>query len=298
MHLAPVTASSQIGWIQLLGQLHPQLRDAMFANPQQARRLDDLALAVKTGDRIGSVGRHDAFAARPTGTPDPSGGHQAVLHFEIFSPENLIQRFDPDAALHQQWTLTDTDRNALADNARRNLGRLTPFSTTAMRDRLDDLETDQAAADPRWFDPGEVFQTDAELHDLFSRVITRHVSEWAADWRTVLTRNRRAWGLTTEMINHGVSVADQFQWWNTIVPTGRGFRDHSALKVNRNTKPYYYHPIRLLNWLNGLQRVLDNPMGYAYSTNQAIDVDQDLRVSNPRYGWHWESRFLWTSRVL
>jgi len=305
MHLAPVAASGHVEWLDMLQDKDPRLYQAMLAAPEQAHRLDPLALPVKTGEVIGYVGRHDPFAARPADWPDPTDGHQAVLHFEMFSSDKyllplkpaspaggLLRYFDPDTTMYQHWTISDTDRDALAQNALRKLAALPAFSGAAMTSRLDELEANVNGQDPRSLDSGDVFQRDPELHDLLSRVVTQHVSEWNAQWRSVLVRNRRQWGLTQEMIDHHVRVVQQFQWWGQVVTSQAQFPKRTSLQPS--TKPFFYHPIRLLNWLNGLVRTIDNPIGYAHDTSLPFDPGHDFA----RYNWHWEARFPWTTRVL
>jgi hypothetical protein len=306
MHLAPLSNSTNLPWLAMFRSKDPEgLRD-MFASPQTARRLDPLALPVKTGEVIGHVGWHDPFAGRVAGMSDPIDGHNAVLHFEMFSPEkyllqppapgdrggSLLQFFDPDRNLHEDWTINDTDPNALAENAGRKLSALPAFSGEAMARRIDELEANLDAEDPAAGDPGQVYQADPEMNDLLSRVVTRHVSEWKAEWRSVLTRNQSQWGLTREMIDHHVRVVEQFQWWDQVITSQGHFPKRTSLAPN--TKPYFYHPIRLLNWLNGLARTIVVPLGHAYGSNQAFDPARDF----DRYDWQWQARFPWTTRVL
>jgi len=74
----------------------------------------DHLINVKTGEVIGKVGAYDPFAARPADLkvkhPEIFDARfRCLLHFEMFSGHNLLERLDPDKHVHSFWLIDDTD---------------------------------------------------------------------------------------------------------------------------------------------------------------------------------------------
>jgi N-acetylmuramoyl-L-alanine amidase len=286
MHLRPL--DDTLGWVRALKEKDPKLYDEIQKDRSITasfdRKVDNqgvkkptsvgdvVALPVKTGEIIGYVGSHDPFAALPKrkltlAAPDVfNATNHSVLHFEMFSGYNLIERFDPNTQQFKKWTAKDGDANALAEIAASKLDQI-----EGLKDQFPKLKqqlADMEKKDPHYSDPS-LWSTviDDALFHVLSCVIVNHVSEWNADWKTVLNGWYREWGLTKkqeitaddtrikESVEHHLKVVQAFQFPWTMPRFGWRL---PAIEP----RPYFYHPIRLLNWLNGMTRTLDVSLPY------------------------------------
>lgn len=227
----------------------------------------DLALPVKTGDIIGRCGEHNPFALDHI-----SGGGTLtrMLHFEMFSPENLVERFDPDRNIHNDWTTSDTDHDPIAD-----IGQALP-APNAAGDNVDAaLRTEitdhfGATTTPAQTDWDLTLQFDPAALNTLSKVITKHKSEWFADWGRIPSAMRRKWGVSdAEMATFRRDIVTPMQWLREIngsVSRKSQLAGKVKLVVGSSSLPrlipsepqFFYHPIRLLNWLNGMRREVDD----------------------------------------
>jgi hypothetical protein len=276
MHLKPL--SDDIPWVKRLKEKDVAAYDKAQTDRSKTVTFDDVALPVKTGEIIGYVGTHDPFAALPksqlkVAAPDVfDAKNQAVLHFEMFSGYNLVERLDPDAKAAKAWTIVDADANALAEVAADKLGNVTGLSAfaKALADHTETMET----KDPTYQDPS-LWSTflDEPLLNALSCVIVNHVSEWSADWKAVLNSWYREWGLAKgkekddkkrieKTVDHHLNVIQAFQ-------TGWKMPSFAWRQPAIATYPFFYHPIRLLNWLNGMTRTPD-VAGLRYNTMTGI----------------------------
>jgi hypothetical protein len=286
MHLRPL--DDKLAWVHALSEKDAKLYEQIQKNKSLTacfdRKVDNtgvknptsvgdvVAIPVKTGEIIGYVGTHDPFAALPKKDLTVAARdifdakNQSVLHFEMFSGYNLIERFDPDTQLYKKWTAKDADANALAEIAANKLDQIEGLKDQVpnLRQKLDDMEQ----KDPQYSDPS-LWSTvlDDTLFNALTCVIVNHVSEWNADWKTVLNGWYREWGLTKKQdvaaddtrikksVEHHLKVVQAFQSSWTMP------RFSWRLPAIEQ-RPFFYHPIRLLNWLNGMKRTLDVSLPY------------------------------------
>jgi murein DD-endopeptidase MepM/ murein hydrolase activator NlpD len=286
MHLAKI--EDTLGWVKALKEKDRKLYDEIQKDRSLTacfdRKIDNtaikkptsvgdiVALPVKAGEIIGYVGSHDPFASLPkrqlkvAATDIFYAKNHSVLHFEMFSGYNLIERLDPDTQLFKKWTAKDTDANALADVAASKLDQIPGLKDqfAKLTQQLEDMEKqDSQYADPSLWST----MLDDALLNALSCVIVNHVSEWNADWKSVLNGWHREWGLTKKeektadetriknSVEHHLKVVQAFQFPWTMP------RFSWRLPAVEQ-RPYFYHPIRLLNWLNGMTRTLDVALPY------------------------------------
>lgn len=232
--------------------------------------------------------------------------NRAVLHFEMFSGHNLIERLDPDKQVYKSWTIDDTDDDAFSQVASSKLETLPGLSQIGPA--LDEKTKTMEEGDPNEPSPvaplsavvsafsedlakqiekmnkGDRGNNDPSLWsdllddntlEALSMVIAHHVSEWKADWKKVIDRWYREWGMPKDSklgkeqkatAEHAVKVAAAFaiKWEWPIFKYRQPFL---------NANPYFYHPIRLLNWLNGMERTIDHPdLKYNTLETTAFDI--------------------------
>lgn len=288
MHLGKLDTG--IAWVKRLKEEDSKFFEKIEKKPGEVYDFttgNKVALPVKTGEVIGKVGLHDPFAARPANlkVEHPEifdAKNKAVLHFEMFSGYNLVQRFDTDRDRHKAWTIDDTDADAFAKAAEEHLDKVTGLSSIApgLKDKISKMEElDKRHLDPsRWSD----LLDDATL-DALSKVVAHHISEWGANWKGVIDNWFREWGLVKgkpdkaqkAAAEHAVKVADAFKIKWT----------YPAMKYRRpalDKNPYFYHPIRLLNWLNGLERTPDHDLPFNNTDATAFDISpRKVKVAAP-----------------
>jgi murein DD-endopeptidase MepM/ murein hydrolase activator NlpD len=270
MHLAPLDEG--LSWVKMLKERDPDAWTAIGKDKTKTASFWDVALPVKAGDVIGYVGTHDPFAgmdkkAKVADADVFDDKHHAVLHFEMFSAGNLVKRLE-DAAVGKKWTVDDADENALAEVVAKKLEGVEAMKGAAadlLSSRLDEMDT----KDPRNEDPSQMAGAmQDDLLEPLSCLIGNHVNEWTADWKSVLEGWYREWGLAKgkaqkedskriqKTVAHQLEVIGGFKW-------GRGLTDirNRRLSID-DAHPHYYHPIRFLNWINGLERTPDLVMPY------------------------------------
>jgi hypothetical protein len=277
MHTQPLDES--IGWVKELKKrdlaLYNKVRSSdkpwvftdLEIGPRGGADEINLSLPVKTGEIIGKVGMHDPFPMRRDG----KSALVPVLHFEMFSSIHLLRWFDPDEEAYKLWTLEDKDGDPLMDD-----NRLTPQKLKGMTEevarRLKEAIEKADKEDPDFEKADLVPHHDVELHRVLSSVITQHISEAAADWGKVLnnTKWRDKYKVTRQQVTHHREVVEQFQWMRQLQTAIKG--DNAAEADRKNnlkrligsglnpaTAYFYYHPIRLLHWLNGMVREFQGP---------------------------------------
>jgi hypothetical protein len=272
MHLKPLDDS--IPWVQLLKKKDPATHTVLFAAKDKTHTFRDIALPVKTGDIIGYVGTHDPFAALDKAKAVQNSAiynNTSVLHFEVCSSENLVDRLESKATA-KKWTLKDADENAMAEAATGKLKDVAGHKdhVKLLTDRLAEVEK----LDPQHQDPSRfsgVLQDD--LMEPLSTLITSHASEWSADWKTVLSAWHREMGLAqggkegkkakaaddariAKTVKHHLEMIESFKF-------GAAIRDYRNRALSGSEKfPHAYHPVRFLNWMNGLVRTPDAVLPY------------------------------------
>lgn len=272
MHLKPLDDS--VPWVQLLKKKDPATHTVLFAAKDQTHTFRDIALPVKTGEIIGYVGTHDPFAAvdKAKAVQDSAVyNNTSVLHFEVCSSENLVDRLE-SRAVAKKWTLKDVDENAMAEAAQGKLKDVAGLKdhVKLLTDRLAEVEK----LDPQHLDPSRfsgVLQDD--LLEPLSTLITSHASEWSADWKTVLSAWHREMGLAqggkagkaakaaddariAKTVKHHLAMIDAFKF-------GAAIKDYRNRAMSGGEKfPHFYHPVRFLNWMNGLTRTPDAVLPY------------------------------------
>ncbi len=196
----------------------------------------------------------------------------------MFFRDNLIKRFDPDDKLHQNITISDADRDSIANDIVRKLERSRGFRDESLT-LLETAITDADAADPG-FQDASAWSTALgdDLNNALGQMIVQHRSEWNANWNTVINANYRTWGLSIAERDHFKEVISQFQWWSEVVMTEGGYKS-KVTGLTPGVRPFYAHPIRLLCWLHGLRREMDHEIsgghdaaGFPLSTNIAADL--------------------------
>lgn len=266
MHLGPLSES--VGWVATLKRKDPAAFAAMMKDKAKVVHFKDVSIPVAPGEVLGSVGSFDPFAAmdKKAAVQDAdvySAAHTAVLHFEMFSVTNLVSRLE-SAGVAKAWTITDANDNALAEAVAAKLKGASGLKDAAklLDDRLSDMDT----ADPRNEDPSRMAGAMSDdLLEPLSRIIGAHANEWRADWKSVLSGWYREWGLAKNKIKdddkrikgtveHHLKVIKELQWDRALTD----YRNR-PLAGETETYPCYYHPIRFLNWLNGLERTPDVP---------------------------------------
>jgi hypothetical protein len=202
---------------------------------------------------------------------------KGVLHFEMFSGHNLLERFDPDKALFKKWIAVDTDANAFAEAAHKKLEGVPGLA--GVKAVIDTKQAQMAAADTTASDPTLwANNLDDALLDALSRVVVQHVSEWDADWKAVIDLWFREWSAKKAKLSadnqksadQAVEIAKAFKlaWkWPKLT-----YRKPALATKNDAPAPFYYHPVRLLNWLNGLKRTVDFPLAYHSLTTTPFDI--------------------------
>jgi hypothetical protein len=295
MHTQPLDET--IGWVKTLRDRDPDTfakfsvsdQPWVFTDKENSpiRGNDEihLALPVKTGEIIGRVGEHDPFPMRRDG----QSSLQAVLHFEMFSSDNLVQWFDPDKDAYKPWTIEDKDADPLMEDNRLTPQKLSGLSAE-MEKRLQEQNDKADKDDPDFEQPDLVPHHDKELHRVLSCVIARHRSEAATDWGKVLnnTKWRNKYKVTRQQVSHHREVVEEFQWMRQlqkrITGDNQAEQDRRAnlrrLKrtgLNPASSFYYYHPIRLLHWLNGMKREWQGPkMPQFYAELNPYDLDVNV----------------------
>lgn len=297
MHVSRLTDATP--WVKLLKERDPDRWKKIEAAPEKVYNLSGVALPVRAGEVVGAMGKHNPFAARPATAPAPvnaatysNAANNFVVHFELFSEENLLERFDPDKNLHKKWTLTDADKNILAEDIVNKLGKLDGV-TTADIDDLKAAIKAADAADPTQNDASAWAQhLTPKLNNALSKVVVKHASEWHADWDAVINARYKAWGLDVAGRDHLKKVIAEFKWYKDAFKADSLTTD--SIRTSHTGKlaglpatgaAFHYHPIRLLMWLGSLARTLDHAptggidaSGYPISTNVYADIPTTITV--------------------
>lgn len=283
MHLGKLDET--IPWVKLLKERDPDRWTKIQAAPDKVYNLSGIALPVRAGDQLGVMGKHNPFAARPTTAPAPAkqavydnAKNKYVMHFEIFSETNLLEKFDPDKKLAGSWTITDADKNAAAEDIVKKLDKL-----EGVQDADTKAFNDAAAAADK-ADPG---QQDASawtnnltkgILNTLSKVVAKHASEWNADWDSIINKRFKTWGLDNAGKEHLKKVIAGFKWYKDAYKND-GIHTAKLTGLPATGIVFHYHPVRMLMWLGHLTRTLDHQptggvdsSGYPISTNVYADI--------------------------
>ncbi len=284
MHLEKMEGG--VPWLDLLEKCDKATYDNLVKSDKPVV-FKDIALPVRTGEVIGKVGQHNPFAMRTQGSSKATE-LQALLHFEIFSVDNLLEGFDPDPKLSSKWLVTDDDVNPRVEE-RLRLPKTITALTSEIRQKIKDLSEKAEEDDPRCLEPDRVPQKDPDVNAVLSAMVCRHISEWETDWKSVMDEwkkkgkeNNAQWRITDDQIAHHRAMVQSFQWLKGLDASSRralallvgghkGSPKNTELyyhqSIRKNAKLYFYHPIRFLNWLNGLEKKLKVEMDYLNSGN-------------------------------
>lgn len=287
MHLKPL--DFVFDWLsKLTDRDMARFRDATVLDAP-ALNLSGVALPVKAGDVIGVIDKHNPFAARPaTAVAAKSDVYDAskhsVLHFEIFSSSNLVERFDPDTELSKKWTIEDPNANVFADEFAARLEKLTGIPAADLT-AYKTAAADADKADPQQQDASVWAQhMTPALNNTFSKLIAKHTSEWQADFDKVLDKRAKDWGLDDAAKKSTKKIVAAFKWWDDVYKT-TGSYDKKQTFLPDAALSHHYHPIRMLCWLAGLRRTLDHlptggegADGYPVSTNIYADLPDYQRI--------------------
>lgn len=316
MHIKPLenaAAADKFAWLKELKRRDSAPLYALHRsviNDDATHAFGWLAIPVQTGDVIAQVGKHAAVPNSPGDTAAPK--LIDVLHFEMFSTDNLLKddRFGP--RIDEKWIVKDDTLNPLVlDQYRAKadhfdlIKRPNDFiDFEARREELND------AGPPRHsdHDPKEQ-RTDhapqhetAKFQDALSKIVALHASEWAVDYGKIKnTTFKDIWGVTpTDWNDFKDNYVDEMQWlreaWKSPSSTTRDSLQESSMwlksmkKWQANTMFYYFHPIRMLNWLNGLSRGMIHPLDY-YRGEKLRTIGGTLEKKNqlwkvtPQFDW-------------
>lgn len=318
MHLQPLAdAPEEPSWLAEL-----ERRDAALAARARSGELvclGGLPVPVVTGQVLGYTGTVDPFVVARA--DDLATEVVPVLHFEMFSHQNLVAVFE-DEALAADWTIeAERDGGPLAAEGRRlppnGLGDVGERLARRLREADEyDPQQELAQLTPQSRDP--------VVNEALSKVIARHVSEHFADWEQVSERtwaearpgswntSREAWDSFRQ------EYLPQVQWlralwedegsrwalgdavgWLTqlgaVLPSGltTPYRPGRRNPWPSNQVFFHFHPLRLLNWLNGLQRTMRSPGPY-YAGGEARSLGP---INRRQMQWRWVAGLSWTEAL-
>lgn len=310
MHIRPLenaAAADDFEWLKELQRRDRTLHQTVTTT-DATHAFGSLAIPVRTGDVLAAVGEHASFAIAPDGSA-VERNRQPLLHFEMFSKDNLLEKFGFDAAVARQWTVNDDTRNPLVET--RHLHPPGDYGDADLLARLNARRTELEGIDPHEERADLAPQTEhAEFQDAMSKIVARHINEWAAEWSQI---RRAIWGGTGvggwrnaqsqwDLFND--HYVDQMQWlrsaWADRATRRQLQRSTEWITSMRPWPPahqfFYFHPIRLLNWLNGLSRGMQHPRGYYNGTGRrddaATDPDQQTRHWRITPNFDWERSLL------
>lgn len=258
MHLDPIDSENGIPWLKRLKERDKDRLDQILISDTPTS-YGTFAVPIRAGEKLGFVGEHNPFVMHPE---PPSGleGKAPVLHFEMFSFNNLVKLFDPDKNMHDGWTVKDQDFNPFVKDAglkkAKNLVDALSKQGTTVKKIVKDITT----KDPSQEQPNLAPQQDAQIDNALSCLITQHISEWGATWSGPHPWMNLLHRVTSQQKEKFLDYLENVQWLRGTAKLRKEFDsepDHGQL--NRSTKVFFYHPIRFLNWLNGMERTLDEP---------------------------------------
>ncbi len=198
---------------------------------------------VSAGECIGLVG-----PVKPQG---------AMVHLEVFSEENLIDKDDLS-----QWHLFegDQDDDPLCE-------------IQGLPKELEPLAYNSSAL----INSEQVKKAFTELGDTqrqFLRTcITRNNSFWAVEWKDVKKKNE-AWAKEFNLTDDDVKVATELMWWKEVQEAGVTLPGKSLV--------YHYHPLVLLEYLAA--RLPQAPLFYVERDGEEFivvkpgDLNQEEKV--------------------
>jgi len=258
MHLDSIDTPGRIPWLKRLKERDEQRMDQILVSDTPTG-FETFAVPIRAGEILGFVGEHNPFVMHPD-PPSNLEDKSPFLHFEMFSFNNLVKLFDPDKDIHNGWTVVDKDSNAFTKDAslikaNKMVDALSKQGTT-VRKIIQDITT----KDPSQEQPNLAPQQDAQIDNVLSCLITQHVSEWGATWSGPHPWMNLLKKVTIKQKRKFLTYLEKVQWLRGATKIRKEFDtnpDHGQL--NKSTKVFFYHPIRFLNWLNGMQRTLDEP---------------------------------------
>jgi hypothetical protein len=227
----------------------------------------------------------------------------------MFSKDNLLEKFGFNAGVARNWTIDDGTRNPLVEARHRDPRG--DYGDAALFARLNTRRTELEGIDPHEERADLAPQSEhAEFQDAMSKIVAHHISEWAAQWsqipRAVWGGNRAgAWRNARDQWDlFNEHYVDEMQWlrsaWATPATRQQLQLSTRWIASMRPWPPrhqfYYFHPIRMLNWLNGLSRGLEHPRGYYNGTGPRDDASTDPNQRTSE--WRITPRFDWEQSLL
>ena len=312
MHLSPADShGEEPKWLRMLSEKDEAVYESLTTTSEPFA-FGNIALQVKAGEVIGSTGQHNPFALNTRVSSDHNQ-LKYLLHFEMFSTLNMIAQFDPDENKSSDWSYMYSGNNPVEDSRSLLLENIPGLADE--RGRIESALLDADTHDPMEIDPGRVPHLDAVLNNLLSKCIVSHISEWAIDWSGAISEM----SLTESQTNELRQYYTEFQWLTKIWETPdkkRKFlastnwlyewrriqaRSQSVQSAGRGSlgwstdhRFFFYHPIRFLNWLNGMRRtVIPDGIDYKQNPGDALLplTNDDLVGNNRNYDWQWSARF-------
>lgn len=316
MHLKPANDLPETpDWIRMLSDRDSNLHQSVL-NVNEPFAFGNISIPVKAGEVIGYTGQHNPFAF-DSRISSEYNQLKYLLHFEMFSTINLLAQFDPDASKFSSWTYVHPNINPSEDI--RNILFENISGLTSKQREIETAIREADTNDPGHVNPSMVPQADVDLNNLFSKCIVSHVSEWFSDWTNTINQLQ----LSQELSEEIRQFHNEFQWlrkiWNTqdkrrkllestnwlyewrrpqsrsqaVQGIGTGSAGWSS-----DHKFFYYHPIRLLNWLNCLRRtVLPDGIDYKRSPGYSVTTlaNHDIVGNNRNYDWVFNAGLDWES---
>ncbi len=310
MHIQPLENASDadnIDWLEELERRDRNLHQTV-TTADDTHVFGTLAIPVKTGEVIAKVGTHAAFAIASDGSAVEREA-RPVLHFEMFSKDNLLDKFGFDDTVTNNWSVNDNTRNPLVESKHRDPPG--DFGNAALLGRLNTRRTELETLDPHEERSDLAPQTDtAEFQDAFSKVVARHISEWASEWSQIprsiwggngtggWRNNQNQWDLFNDR------YVDEMQWLRSAWAdrsTRQSLQQSTRWLTSMRPWPsqhrfYFFHPIRMLNWLNGLSRGMQHPRGYYNGTGSRTDASTDPESRSKH--WTITPRFDWEQSLI
>ncbi len=205
--------------------------------------LVDLRTEPKVDQTIRNVGREriGEMGEVPGGT-----GFVKGVHFEIFAGENIVDSSvtGTDGAIvpvpRTPWLVykdAATEGFFSKDFVQKFVKLL---RAEASSHRIDLAALEKAFGEDDVVQPAEWIEFCAKNHRALSRLITVHKPEWKTDWSAEVSSDTR--GAHMSKADRDALAADvaQTHWW----------KDDLSLEGIPSDDVFFYHPLRLIEWLN------------------------------------------------
>lgn len=305
MHLQPLAAAADaddFDWLKELRRRDSALHRTITTTDSTST-FGNLAIPVHTGEVIAKTGTHAPFAIAADGTA-LARALQPVLHFEMFSTDNLLEKFGFNNTVANNWTINDRTTNPLVESA--HLHPPGNYGDPDLLARLNQRTTELDGDDPHQERSDLAPATEhADFQDAFSKIVVRHISEWASQWNRIPQsiwggNGTGGWRNARDQWNTFRSeYVDEIQWLRNAWAVNARRTDlrestnwlSSLAAWPAHHRFFYFHPIRMLNWLNGLSRGMQHPFAWYNGSGSRADTPSPL----PANAKHWQitPRFDW-----